>query len=141
MRIDFTQVSDEPMEFELLPEGKYVLLVSDVKENISSKGNLYWAITFFTEDRKKVFYNLTFTEKTYNQVKKMFKNLGLDVNGTFDYQPHDLLGTFMYASVLIEDYTDKNGVNKQKNTIDLWNSESLSDDDSEELIKSEEIPF
>ncbi len=141
MEIDFTQVSDEPMEFELLPEGKYVLLVSDVKERTSSKDNLYWAITFSTEDRTKVFYNLTFTEKTYNQVKKMFKNLGLNVNGTFDYQPHDLLGTSMYAHILIENYKDKNGVDKQKNTIDLWNSDPLFDDGPNELLAKEEIPF
>lgn len=122
MRLDFTKISDEEVTFELLPEGKHVLKVEKVEEKTSSKGNDFWAITFVDKDDNRIFDNIFFTDKTLNRVKKMFKILGLDVDGTFDYQPDDLLGCYINAEVLIESYT-YNGVEKQKNAIDLWNSE------------------
>jgi hypothetical protein len=73
----------------------------------------------------------------------MFKCLGLDVDGTFDYQPDDLIGCYINAEVLIEDYV-YNGVAKQKNTIDLWNSEPYSAKakaKKEEVEEISELPF
>lgn len=122
MRIDFTKVSDEEVTYELLPEGKHILKVINVEEKMSTKGNPYWAITFADKDDNRVFENLTFTDKTFNRVKKMFKTLGLDVDGAFDYQPEDIVGLYMNAEILIEDYV-YNGVDKQKNVINLWESE------------------
>ena len=122
MRLDFTKISDEEVTFELLPEGKHVLKVEKVEEKTSSKGNDFWAITFVDKDDNRIFDNIFFTDKTLNRVKKMFKTLGLDVEGTFDYQPEDLVGCYINAEVMIEEYVH-NGATKQKNTIDLWNSE------------------
>lgn len=140
MQIDFTKVSDEPTTFELLQEGSYYVTVSDCQEKESSKGNPYWAITFLTEEGNKIFDNLVFTENTFNRVKKMFKNLGLNVNGTFDYSPEDILGLNMTAKVLIEEYTDKSGNLKQKNVIDVWES-SACDNAETPLLNPDEIPF
>lgn len=123
MLIDFNKVSDEEQTFELLNEGKHLLKVEKVEEKMSSKGNPYWAITYIDKDQNKVWDNLAFTEKTLNRVKKCFSNLGLDVNGQFDYNADDLIGLYMNAEVKIEDYVDNNGNKKQKNTIDLWQSE------------------
>lgn len=123
MLIDFTKVSDEEMTFELLNEGKHLLKVEKCEEKQSAKGNTYWSITYVDKDQNKVWDNLAFTEKTLNRVKKCFSNLGLDINGSFNYTPDDILGLYMNAEVKIEDYVDKNGNKKQKNTIDLWQSE------------------
>lgn len=144
MLIDFTKVSDEPTTFEILPEGIYNVVVADIQRKTSEKsGNEYWAITFWTEDRAKIFDNLVFTEKTLNRVKKMFKNLSLPVDGAFDYEPADLIGRKMVAAVLIEEYTDRQGSTKQKNTIDVWASYPLEDSysNSAELISENEILF
>ena len=144
MLIDFTKVSDEPTTFEILPEGIYNVVVTDIQRKTSEKsGNEYWAITFWTEDRAKIFDNLVFTEKTLNRVKKMFKNLSLPVDGAFDYEPADLIGRKMVAAVLIEEYTDRQGSTKQKNTIDVWASYPLEDSysNSAELISENEILF
>ena len=145
MRLDFTKISDEEVVYELLPEGKHVLKVEKVEEKTSSKGNEFWSITFVDKDEARVFDSIFFTDKTLNRVKKMFKCLGLDVDGTFDYQPDDLVGCYINAEVLIEDYV-YNGVAKQKNTIDLWNSEPYSaktkaKPKKEEVEELESLPF
>ena len=145
MRLDFTKISDEEVVYELLPEGKHVLKVEKVEEKTSNKGNNFWAITFVDKDGTRVFDNIFFTDKTLNRVKKMFKCLGLDVDGTIDYQPDDLVGCYINAEILIKDYV-YNGVAKQKNTIDLWYSEPYSakakaKPKKEEVEEDLELPF
>ena len=147
MLIDFTKVSDEEMTFELLNEGKHLLKVTKCEPKTSEKGNEFWAITYEDKDKNRVFDNLFFTEKTLNRVKKCFSNLGLDISGEFDYTPDDILGLYMNAEIKIEDYVDKNGNKKQKNTIDLWQSEKYVSGKKqapkkvEEEINEDEIPF
>ena len=123
MLIDFRTISDEEQTFELLNEGKHLLKVTKCEPKTSNNGNEFWSITYEDKDGNKVFDSLFFTEKTLNRVKKCFSNLGLDINGEFDYAPDDILGLYMNAEIKIEDYVDKNGNKKQKNTIDLWQSE------------------
>ena len=148
MRIDFTKVSDEETTYELLNEGKHLLKVTKCEEKRSDKGNDFWAITYEDKDQTRVYDNLFFTEKTLNRVKKCFSNLGLDIDGEFDYAPEDILGLYMNAEIKIEDYVDKNGNKKQKNTIDLWQSEKyqkvskkISAKKVEEVEEDMEIPF
>lgn len=123
MMIDFTTVSDEQVTYELLPEGQTLLKVVDCKKDTTKNGNEVWNFTYENKDGSKVWDGLVFTPKTLNRVKKCFSNLGLDVSGKFDYQPEDTIGLYMNAYVQIEDYVDKNGSKKQKNIIDLWQSE------------------
>lgn len=123
MLINFKNVSDEETTFELLNEGKHLLKVTKCEPKTSNNGNEFWSITYEDKDGQRVFDSLFFTEKTLNRVKKTFSNLGLDIDGEFDYAPEDIVGLFMNAEVKIEDYVDKNGNKKQKNTIDLWQSE------------------
>ena len=151
MKIDFTKVSDEEQTFELLNEGKHLLKVVKCEEKTSNNGNEFWFITYEDKDKTKVWDNLFFTEKTLNRVKKCFSNLGLDVEGEFDYTPEDILGLFMNAEIKIEEYVDKNGNKKQKNTIDLWQSEKYQGSakkiaskpakKAEEVEEEMEIPF
>ena len=151
MKIDFTKVSDEEQTFELLNEGKHLLKVVKCEEKTSNNGNEFWFITYEDKDKTKVWDNLFFTEKTLNRVKKCFSNLGLDVEGEFDYTPEDILGLFMNAEIKIEEYVDKNGNKKQKNTIDLWQSEKYQGSAKkiaskpakkvEEVEEEMEIPF
>lgn len=123
MKIDFTKISDEETTYELLNEGKHLLKVTACEEKTSNNGNEFWSIVYEDKEGQKVFDSLFFTEKTLNRVKKCFSNLGLDVEGEFDYTPDDIIGLYMNAEIKIEDYVDKNGNKKQKNTIDLWQSE------------------
>ena len=148
MKIDFTKVSDEETSFELLNEGKHLLKVTKCEEKTSDSGKDFWAITYEDKDGTKIWDNLFFTEKTLNRVKKCFSNLGLDVEGEFDYTPEDILGLYMNAEIKIEEYVDKNGNKKQKNTIDLWQSEKYQGSAKkttkkavENVIDKDEIPF
>lgn len=146
MLINFTKVSDEEVTYELLAEGRYILEVDKVEEKTTNNGNDYWLITYKTEDNQKVFDSLFFTDKTLNRVKKCFKCLGLDVDGEFDYDPDDIVGCKMNGSVIIEDYTDKNGNQKQKNTLNLWDCEAIPVSKKKKVVKAtaaddEEIPF
>lgn len=132
MLLDFTKISEEEVTYEVLPEGSYTVTVDKVEEKRSERtGNLYWSIQYKTDDDAIIFDNLVFTDKTLNRVKKLFHLLGLDVSGEFNYEPSDLVGRGMVASVLIEEYTDRNGNDKKKNSIDLWRCTE----------STEEIPF
>lgn len=148
MLIDFTKVSDEETTFELLNEGKHLLKVTKCEPKTSNNGNEFWSITYEDKDGNRVFDSLFFTEKTLNRVKKCFSNLGLDISGEFDYAPDDILGLYMNAEIKIEDYADKNGNKKQKNTIDLWQSEKYQKTGKkttakkvEEVVDEDNIPF
>lgn len=123
MLIDFTKIDDSEVSYELLAEGKHLLKVTKCEEKQSNNGNEFWSITYEDKEGQKVFDSLFFTEKTLNRVKKCFSNLGLDVSGSAEYTTDDIIGLYMNAYVKIEDYVDKNGNKKQKNTIDLWQSE------------------
>lgn len=147
MLIDFRTISDEEITYELLAEGKHLLKVTDVKEKTSDKGNDFWAITYEDKDGTKIWDNLFYTEKTLNRVKKCFSNLGLDVEGSFDYAPDDIIGLYMNAEIKIEDYVDKNGNKKQRNVIDLWQSEKYQPKAKKaaakkaETVDDDSIPF
>ena len=122
MKIDFSKVSDEPTTYELIPEGLTLLKVVECEQTETSKGNEMWKFIYQDREEHKIYDNLVFTDKTLNRVKKTFSNLGLDVSGSFDYQPDDVVGLYMNAYVLIEDY-EYNGKKGQRNTIDIWQSE------------------
>ena len=147
MRIDFSKVDDSEVTYELLNEGKHLLKVTKCEEKQSNNGNEFWSITYEDKDGNRVFDSLFFTEKTLNRVKKCFSNLGLDVTGSADYASDDILGLYMDAYIKIEDYVDKNGNKKQKNTIDLWQSEKYvsgkkqSSKKVEEVVDEDNIPF
>lgn len=147
MLIDFTKVSDDEMTYELLNEGKHLLKVTKCEPKTSEKGNEFWAITYEDKDGTKIWDNLFFTEKTLNRVKKCFSNLGLDIAGSFDYAPDDIIGLYMNAEIKIEEYVDKNGNKKQKNTIDLWQSEKYQAKAKKatpkkvEVVDEDSIPF
>ena len=142
MLINFNEVSDEEVTFELLPEGNYTLKVEKCEEKMSSKGNPYWAITYVDKEGNKVFDNLSFTEKTLNRVKKCFKVLGLDVEGSFDYEPSDVIGCYMNADVSIEEY-DYNGTTRKKNVINLWQCEPYTAKKvaKKKVEELEDLPF
>ena len=123
MMIDFTTISDEQVVYELLPEGQTLLKVVDCKKDTTKNGNEVWNFTYENKEGSKVWDNLIFTPNTLNRVKKCFSNLGLNVNGKFEYEPEDTIGLYTNAYVVIEEYTNKNGERKQKNSIDLWQSE------------------
>ena len=147
MRIDFSKVDDSEVTYELLNEGKHLLKVTKCEPKTSNNGNEFWSITYEDKDGNRVFDSLFYTEKTLNRVKKCFSNLGLDVTGSADYTPDDIIGLYMNAEIKIEDYTDKNGATKQKNTIDLWQSEKYVSGKKqapkkvEEVVDTDEIPF
>ena len=134
MRLDFSKISDEPTTYELLPEGLTLLKVTDCEQTQTQKGNEMWKFIYQDKEERKIYENLVFSEKTLNRVKKTFSNLGLDVSGTAEYTPDDVIGLYMNAYLLIEDY-EYNGKKGQKNTIDIWQSEKANVGGAKKEIK------
>jgi hypothetical protein len=145
MLIDFTKVDAEEKSFTLLEEGKHVLKVTNCEKSFTKNNNEVFKFTFEDKDGNKVWDDLIFTEKTLNRVKKYFSNLGLNVEGKFDYQPEDTIGCFMNAELTIESYVDRNGNSKKKNAINIWGSEKYSVTKKAPVKKvvedTEEVPF
>lgn len=148
MLLNLKDVEMEETTYSLLPEGTYDVKVTSCEEKTSSKGNVFWNLTYETSNGDKIYDNIYFTEKTLNRVKKLFHTLGLDVDSENDYQPEDLIGCYMKAAITVETYTDKSGNDKQKNVIDLWNCEPLTLKKTKKSVKkeveeddSDEIPF
>lgn len=140
MLIDYTKISDEQTIYELLPEGLRTMTVTEAEQKTSNKGNIFWALTLQDFEENKIFDNIYFTKKTLNSVKRYMKILGLDVDGAYDYKPKDIIGCSFNAYLLIEDYTDKNGKDKQRNSVDIWNSEPYTTT-QEEIKELTSIPF
>ena len=140
MEINWDKVSDEQTPaYEPLPEGDYVFTVEQCEEKESLKGNEYWALELSVdgEEKAKVFFNLFFTEKTLNNCKHFFKQLGLNPKGTNHIIPLDVIGKSFKGTLSIVEYTDRNGNKKLKNDLDVWSVSAVKKD----IVDKEEIPF
>lgn len=126
----------EEQNYAPLPEGEYAVTVERCEENISKNGNTFFEFTLTVNGKnRKVWDRLTFTANTASRVKKVNSCFGLATTGSVDVSPNDYIGKSCIAKLFIEDYTNKDGVAKQRNVVDWWNSKKL------EINTNEQIPF
>ena len=128
-------LAEEPQKtFTPLAEGEYKATVDACTEDVTKNGNPVFNFTLALENGRKVFDNLIFTPKTANRVKKVNSCFGLATSGDVEIAPSDYIGKSCTVKLYIEDYTGKDGTQKQKNTVDWWNSKAIE-------TKKEAMPF
>jgi hypothetical protein len=94
----------------LLPEGSYIVRVSDVIETQSKDGSTqFWVELKARGQDERLSDHLTFNEKSKWRIEQCLRSLGVDVSGAdeFDVTPDLLRGRCGEVSVLHEEWGGK----------------------------------
>ncbi|MCY3002121.1 MAG: hypothetical protein NTV21_09980 [Planctomycetota bacterium] len=96
MHYDFSQIQDIE-SFVSIPEGPYYCRVAEVREGVSRDGSPRWNLRLEVSrgeyaGRTAGWDSLTWSERGIRRVKRVLESLGLDVRGSLDVEPADLLG-------------------------------------------------
>ena len=111
MKLDFTMIEDVE-SFVSVPEGTYDCKVSEVRLGITRDGSPRWAMRLEVTDgeyagRTAAWDALVFSERGLPRVKLVLQCFGLDVTGTLEIEPNDLVGLHARAQCMVEDYEDR----------------------------------
>jgi len=110
VKINFKDVPDAE-EFEVLPDGEYMVEVSGVEEKETKGGDTYWNLKHVViegeHEGRFIFDNITFNDKGLPRVKLVFSRLGIDVSGKIEIEPEDLVGERAYVTVAAQEYDGK----------------------------------
>jgi Protein of unknown function (DUF669) len=100
--------------FELIPVGEYDVEVVEAKERTSAAGNPTISLQLKLENNRRVFDNLTFTEKSAYRIANFMEAAGMDVGDNLDLSAQDCLG----KSVRVKLGVRKNSKNQRdENTV------------------------
>lgn len=159
-RINFANIPDAE-DYSLIPEGKYLMRVYDVKDDKpSSEGYEMWLLILEILEGefkgRKVFDRIFFhNEKAVSRVKLICHRLGMDVSKEIDLQPKMLLHRKALVTLEINTYPDKDGREKKNNKIAFAGYEALGTPAEPEAVQEgviepvfvdqegtqEEVPF
>lgn len=98
-----------------LPEGEYVLVVKDVTAKTSQSGNDMYVVQFQDPESKTVIFdNFSLLPQALFHLQALLKALGYDVDADMEFDPKEILGYMVRASVVQEEYegTIKNRITK-----------------------------
>lgn len=126
--IDMSGVA-ESGGFEVLPKGVYPFVVSSAEYKLSQAGNRMFSLQLEVEDGdyagRKLFTNITFSQKALGMAKLTLKALGASYYDATDFVPsqetaNELVGLRGRAQVAIEKYEgeDTNRVKNIKPALD-----------------------
>jgi hypothetical protein len=95
MQFDFSQVQDID-SYISIPEGAYVCRVAEVREGVARDGSPRWSLRLQVSQgeyagRTAGWDSLTWSERGIRRVKRVLEALGLDVRGSLDVVPNDLV--------------------------------------------------
>lgn len=120
----------EPDDYSPLPDGKYHIKVSKIEEKTTKNGDEMWAMTLEVLKSeyagRKLFDNLTFSEKGIKRVKLVLSRLGVALLNGLMPKPITAFGKEAIVDVVTDDYTDNNGNTKKKNTVLFAGYESVN---------------
>lgn len=96
MHYDFSQVQDT-QSFISIPEGAYDCRIAEVREGLARDGSVRWSFRLEVlrgeyAGRTAGWDALTWSERGIPRVKRTLGIFGLDVRGTIDLEPGDLIG-------------------------------------------------
>ena len=127
-RIDFSKV-DDAQDFTPLPEGRYPCRIVDIEEKLTQNGDDMWRLTFeVTEgefEGRKIFDNLVFSDLSLKRVKLLCSKVGIDVTGDVDLNPDMLIDRKCRITVVVEEYPDKNGNARERNSVPFAGFEAI----------------
>lgn len=126
MKIDFTDVAGQKT-FEPLPNGKYIMEVTDYREGVAGDNaknagapTVTWTCTIQStiagdteiENRKtgeivkvegrNIWENMTIVEASFWRLKAFLDACGFDVSGEIDFDPDEVLNSRFVAKVGIQ---------------------------------------
>ena len=132
-KVKFQDVN-ENQQFTVIPEGDYVAEIAKVEEKTTKKGDDMWNVQFkITEGEHKgasIFTFLVFNEGGYGNIKKLYKEIGgFDMAKAHNCVPSDIEGEKVIISVVIGEYTNKNGDKVKNNSISYGGFKSIDDGD------------
>lgn len=120
--VDFNEV--EEASFELIPRGKYPVIVDDLEYKLSQSSGLpMWAFVLIINggeyDGRKLFYNASFSPKALPYTKKMMAVAMPDIveKGRFDPADDDLLNELRGRSFTAEVKIGKNQDNEKRSEV------------------------
>jgi hypothetical protein len=129
-------------DYSPLPDGTYRVTVEEVEEKQTSSGDLWWNLELRVIHGdcagKKFWDGIFFTEKAMPRVKLVCSRLGLKVHGVVDLTPDMLVGKVAYVNVIQEDYIDKEGNTRTKNSVPFGGYTKINDDEKED---DDDMPF
>lgn len=125
MKIDFTDVAGQKT-FEPLPNGKYIMEVTDYREGTASDQaknagapTINWTLTIQSTlggdtvitDRggnevkvegRNIWENMTIVESSFWRLKAFLDACGFDVSGEIDFDPDEVLNSVLVCKVGIQ---------------------------------------
>jgi hypothetical protein len=111
LNLDFTSVKG----FDPLPEGDYIVKVTNVTEKVSQSGNdllnMEYTVVAGDDDGRRVFDNFVLTEKSLWRFKQFLTTVGIKAVGKESIDTNDIIGKVLMISVGIDEY---NGVERNK---------------------------
>ncbi len=131
----------------ILPKGRYMLRVTDIKEKVSAKsGNEYWSVRLGVVNNEQyknwsVFDNWVFSQKAVNRLKLINKAFRKPITGNFEFKEDEFIGKCVMADVTQETYTNNNGEVINKNAISFTGYVPMSKEMCEIANQIESTPL
>ena len=147
--VDFTDVPDaEDGNFEPMPPGKYHVRVDSVESKNDKNGNEYFNVKYkITEGEfsgRFVWDGVFFSEKSLGRLKLIASRLlGIKPLGRTMITTDMFFGKTCWLELIQEDYTDKSGNSKRKNSVPFggYLSDKEETDMSDSEDESDALPF
>lgn len=111
MHYDFSSVDDDRDEFVLVPEGTYAVRIAEARESRGRDGSEHWGLRLEVTEGDWVGKTaswdwLVWSERGIPRIKRVFRALGLDVEGELSVVPADLLNLQACVQVGVEERED-----------------------------------
>lgn len=141
---------EEAQDYGPVPEGTYLCRVEKSEAATTRNGDDMWKLTMeVAEGRYKgrqIWDNVVFSEGAMPRAKLMCRCLGLDTEGETDIFPEDLKNRTAYVTVTVEDYVNRDGQNRQRNSVTYGGYMSADNapppqTNSSETNVDDDIPF
>jgi|GEM_PF-2646780 len=150
--VDFTGTK-EAGEFEAIPGGEYLCKAVEVdkKETKENKDTMYaikWKVQTGEYRDRIIFDNIVFSEKAMPRAKKIFKELGYNVDGSLEINTSMVEGQCL--ALMVESYyqpnpkkLDKDGepMVEEKNSITYAGFRALTEEEKDEVKEANDVPF
>lgn len=108
-RVDCPNIADTG--YSPIPEGRYKACIEKVDVKQTTKGDEMWSVEWRVIEGqyvgRKIWDNITFSEKGYSRVKLLLKRLGFDITVPIDCEPDMIRGKQAWISVYIDPYKGK----------------------------------
>lgn len=139
MRVNWDGV-DQAQDFGPAPAGTYLCRVMEAKAATTRFDDDMWKLTLEIAEGqykgKQIWDNVVFSQNAMPRAKLICRSFGLSTEGETDIFPEDLRGREAYVTVEVEDYVNKEGQNRQRNSV-TFGGYASADDAGAASVRSE----